>query len=256
MTQHVSASSTHYDQEAKTYDAFNEAKSVVVNQTIEAILSKQNVSTVLDLACGTGAQVFWLAESGFEVCGIDINERMLSLAEEKAKAREIKVKLAQGDMRTSQLGQFDAVVTIFNAIGHLTQSDFSLALKNIHKNLQPGGLYIFDIFNLDYLLHEDNITKLTIDWQKKSGDIVNREIQYSTISTEGILASYDIYHEQCGSSEPQISTAFQTLQVYSVSQLKFLLADCGFEMIMQCNLDGTRFDALASESVLIVARAL
>lgn len=37
-------------------------------------------------------------------------------------------------------------------------------MKNINKNLTPGGLYIFDIFNLGYLTDKDNITKLTISY--------------------------------------------------------------------------------------------
>ncbi|MCF6776888.1 class I SAM-dependent methyltransferase [Thiotrichales bacterium 19X7-9] len=167
--EHASASSTHYDKEAKHYDAFNEARSVQINQLIAQILQESNVKTVLDLTCGTGSQVFWLAEKGFDVIGIDINEKMLTIALEKDNQKKLALHFEHGDMRVSQLGQFDSVLTIFNSIGHLTKTDFELALKNIYTNLNPDGLYIFDIFNLDYLLHEDNITKLTIDWQKKIG---------------------------------------------------------------------------------------
>ncbi len=79
-------------------------------------------------------------------------------------------------MRTMQAGKFDAVITIFNAIGHLTRSDFEKAMKNIYGNLNEKGIYVFDIFNLSYFLKDDNITKLTIDWQKKLGNRRLREI--------------------------------------------------------------------------------
>ena len=59
----------------------------------------------------------------------------------------------------SQVGQFDAVITIFNAVGHLTKQDFKKAIQNIYTNLNDRGLYVFDIYNLNYLLYKDNITK-------------------------------------------------------------------------------------------------
>lgn len=256
MIKHTSASSTHYDIEAQHYDAFNEARSVQINQLIERTLRKHNVTTVLDLTCGTGSQVFWLAERGFDVVGADISEKMLAIACEKAKQKNMPLRFELGDMRTSQVGQFDAVLTIFNSIGHLTKADLELTLQNIHANLNPGGLYIFDIFNLDYLLHEDNITKLTIDWQKKTGDVMAREIQYSTISQDGILASYDIYHEQKESTAPAISTAFQTLQVYSAQQLRMLLEQHGFKVLQQTDSDGSPLIPSVSERILTVARKI
>jgi SAM-dependent methyltransferase len=44
---------------------------------------------------------------------------------------------------------FDAVITIFNAVGHLTKSGFEKAIRNIHRNLNAGGIYVFDILNLE-----------------------------------------------------------------------------------------------------------
>jgi hypothetical protein len=105
-------------------------------------------------------------------------------------------------------------------------------------------------------LKDNHITNLTIDWQKKSGTTTVREIQYSTISADGILASYDIYHEQRGSNKPKISTAFQTLQVYSAKQLKEMLQKNGFKVIHQCNVDGSKFSQSKSDRILTVCRKI
>ncbi|HFL2715757.1 TPA: methyltransferase domain-containing protein [Legionella pneumophila] len=253
---HESAKASHYDKEAIHYDAFNEERSVPTNQLIEKILKEHEVHSVLDLTCGTGSQVFWLAKRGFDVVGVDINEKMLAIAQEKANKQKMDIKFIRGDMRTSQIGQFEAVLSIFNSIGHLSQQDFEKSLMNINNNLRTNGLYLFDIYNLDYLLYEDNITKLTIDWQKKSGDVIAREIQYSTINQEGVLASYDIYHEQKGSASPTISTAYQTLQVYSAEKLENLLDKSGFRIIKLCSLDGSDFMQFKTERILTVAQKL
>lgn len=251
---HTTASAAHYDQEAKHYDEFNESRSTEINQIIENILRRHNVHSVLDLSCGTGSQVFWLAKRDFDIVGVDINATMLNIAQHKAKQQGLSLQFEQGDMRTSKLGQFDAALTIFNAIGHLTKQDFKVAMQNINTNLKPGGLYIFDIFNLDYLLYEDNITKLTIDWQKKSKDSIAREIQYSTISPSGILASYDIYHEQIGNVKPTITNAFQTLQTYDVQELEQLLTAKGFQLLQKLSEDGSSFDQYSTERLLVIAQ--
>lgn len=251
---HHSAPASHYDQEAKHYDLFNETRSEQINKLIQSILDKHDVKKVLDLTCGTGSQVFWLIENGFEVTGVDINPKMLKIAQHKARQKKLLLRFEQGDMRTSIVGKFEAVLTIFNSIGHLTKEDFGRTIQNISANLNPGGLYVFDIFNLDYLLNENNITKLTIDWQKKSVDGTAREIQYSTISQSGVLVSYDIYHEQVGGAEPKITTGFQTLQVYSAKQLKDLLNQNGFEVMLQSDVDGSALNPKKSERILTIAQ--
>jgi ubiquinone/menaquinone biosynthesis C-methylase UbiE len=250
---HHSAKPSHYNKEAEHYDKFNETNSTQINQTIEQILKKHKVKTVLDLTCGTGSQVFWLAKRGYEVMGSDINLKMLKIAKGKATNKKPNIKFIKGDMRTIKAGHFDAVITIFNAIGHLTVMDFEKAIRNIHANLNDSGLYIFDIFNLNYLLEKDNITKLTIDIQRKFNNKTVREIQYSTISKDGILASYDIYHQQTVNRNPKISTAFQTLQVYSAKQLTEMLKKNGFKVLQPINVDGKRFLKNKSDRILIIA---
>lgn len=183
--------------------------------------------------------------------GVDINAKMLKIAKTKAKRAFLK-----GDMRTSRVGAFDAVLTIFNAIGHLTRADFKKTLQNVHKNIKKGGLYLFDIFNLDYLLAGNNITKLTIDWQEIVDGITKREVQHSTISESGVLASYDIYYEQKGRAKPKITKASQSLQTYTAEQLREMLRKAGFRTLDQCDVDGTKFIENQSERIFTIAQKI
>ncbi|MCH9743327.1 MAG: class I SAM-dependent methyltransferase [Gammaproteobacteria bacterium] len=251
---HITAKASHYNKEADTYDTFNEENSKVINQVIDLCLKKNKVKSVLDLSTGTGSQALYLSRLGYDIVGVDINSKMLSIAKSKLKRSDKNIKFIKGDMRTKKVGKFDAVITIFNAIGHLTRSDFSLSLKNIYANLKPGGIYIFDIFNLNYLLKDNNITRLTIDNQKKMGNKKFREIQYSTIDEAGILASYDIYHEQVAGKPPKITKSYQTLQVYTKEQLVEMLQSNGFIVLKQCGVDGSRFYQFKTERLLMVAK--
>ena len=253
---HRSAKPSHYNKEAKSYDSFNEKKSEQINQLIENTLHHYEVKTVLDLTCGTGSQVFWLTKYGYEVIGSDISSKMLQIARSKAKQKKINLKFINGDMRIIKVGAFDAVVTIFNSIGHLTKLDFEVTIRNIHENLKDGGLYIFDIFNLGYLLDSDNITRLTIDWQEVVGNTKFREIQYSTINEEGILASYDTYYEKRDSNPPKITCSAQTLQVYTAEQLMEMLHRNGFQVLSQCGIDGSQIVENKTERIVTVAQKI
>lgn len=254
LLSHNTAKPSHYNKASSKYDAFNEENSRTINQTVESILKKYGVKTVLDLTCGTGSQVFWLARHGYEVTGADINPNMLKIARSKAKAEKSGVKLLKGDMRTIKVGSFDAVITIFNAIGHLTKSDFEKAMQNIRMNLKNGGLYVFDINNLAYLMESDHITNLTIDWQKTIDATKVRAIQYSTIDADGILASYTTSYVQKDFDKPKIFKGAQTLQVYTAQRLKEMLRRNGFEVLTQCGIDGAKFIEHKTDRILTVAQ--
>ncbi len=256
IIKHTTAKASYYNKRAEQYDGLNEKNSRSINQLLEKILKEHNVNTVLDLTCGTGSQVFWLVESGFEVVGSDINKNMLKIAKQKAKQKQSKIKFIHGDCRAVCAGKFDAAITIFNAIGHLTIEDFKLTIQNINQNLNHGGLYIFDIFNLDYLKSGDNISKLTIDWIASTDDQKFREVQFSTISDEGILSSYSTYIYQDNSSSPtRISKGYKnTLQVYSNTQLIEMLEENGFTVLSQTDINGVEFSKEGSERILTIAK--
>lgn len=122
--------------------------------------------------------------------------------------------------------------------------------------MNAGGLYIFDNFNLNYLLDKDNICQLTMDIQTNAQGKQFREIQYSTIDNKGILASFDTYIEQVNGKKPKVSYAQQTLQTYSIKQIEEVLIQCGFKLIKKCTPDGGRFSDKKSERMFIVAKLI
>lgn len=57
-------------------------------------------------------------------------------------------------MRTSHVGEFDAVITIFNAIGHLTKTDFEKTLqvysaKQLQELLERNGFKVLEQSGID-----------------------------------------------------------------------------------------------------------
>ncbi len=237
------------------FDAYNISDDTdAKNSVIEKILKEHKIKTVLDLTCGTGSQVFYLSKQGYKVVGADISLALLEIAKKKAVKEKIKPKFIHGDMRNIRVGQFDAVISIFNAVGHLSKSDFIKAMKNIGHNLNDNGLFVFDILNLE-IMTDDQVAKLAWHIQKKVGDTSIHGIQCSTIDRkEGRLNCFDHIVLQKNAEKPELKKYKFSLQIYTASVLKEMLAQCGFETIGQYGLDGSKFNRKKTMNILTVAK--
>lgn len=245
-----------YKKLSKYFDALGSSSPNSVNQSIEKILKKYKVKTVLDLTCGTGSQVLWLAKHGYKVTGSDFSPNLLKIAKSKVRKEKINVKLLIGDMRTTQAGRFDAVITIFNAVGHLNKADFNKAMKNIYRNLHKGGLYVFDIFNLSSM-NNKVLAGMSMDTTKTVDSTKIRHIQYSKLAKKnGHLISYDHFSLQANSNKPKIFKAKFALQIYTAKELREMLARNGFTVLGQYGMDGSKFSEKKTKEILTVAKKL
>lgn len=224
------------------------------NSVIEKLLRKQKVNTVLDLTCGTGSQVFFLTKYGYKVIGSDFSPALLEIARKKALKEKLDIKFIAGDMRTLNIGQFDAVITIFNAIGHLTKDDFEKAIRNIYENLKFGGVYIFDIFNLQAMT-DTVVHNLKMDLKKTINNTQIHNIQYSTIDRKnGFLTSYDSLTIQKNAKKLEKFENEFTLQIYTAKELQNMLIKNGFEIVGQYGMDGSEFLEEKTLNILTVAK--
>ena len=90
---------------------------------------------VLDLACGSGRHLRWLAERGFAVTGVDRDEQALPALRELA---EIVVADLEGGPWPLEGRWFDAVV--------VTHYLWRPLLPRIVEALAPGGTLIYETF--------------------------------------------------------------------------------------------------------------
>lgn len=229
-------------------------KTEITNRVIEKLLSKYDVRTVLDFSCGTGSQVFFLNKFGYKVTGVDFSPPLLEIARNKVLRENLSINFLDGDMRKLEVGKFDAVITIFNAIGHLTKTDFNITLKNIYKNLNDEGLYLFDIFNLEAMT-DTVVNNLSMDYKKTVKDKRVHHIQHSTINKDkGLITSYDNYIiDKIGSTLERINNKF-TLQIYKAKELQLMLAENGFKILKQYGIDGLEFKEYQTINILTLAQ--
>jgi len=131
-----------YNAAADTYDApVNSFWARFGQRTIDR-LSLRSGEHVLDVCFGSGASAIPAAEKvqpAGSVIGVDLSERLLTLARAKAAARGLKnVEFKTGDMLELPFpdGRFDAVVCVF---GVFFVPDMSAAVRSLWRVVRPGA---------------------------------------------------------------------------------------------------------------------
>lgn len=121
---------------------------------------------VLESGVGTGRVAIPLAKAGVRVVGIDINEKMLSIARENLAKQSMdvqsRIKLVKTDMCNFWLKErFPLCIIPPYAFLELpTAENQETTLKNINQHLLPRGKLIVHMFNPD-LSRPQNVIKLT-----------------------------------------------------------------------------------------------
>ena len=244
-----------YGQLSEYFDLFSEqCNKDAKNNVIESILKKYSVKTVLDLTCGTGSQLFYLANHGYTVIGADFSQNLLAIAHKKALEEKLDIQCIHGDMRTLQVGTFDAVITIDNAVGHVSKDDFEKTMRNVHSNLKDGGLYVFDIFNAQAMTSKV-VDALFMDRLGMQNGIHFHQVQHSAFDGErNLLTSYDRFTLYKEVENQTTLTGEFTLQIYSAQELRDMLVRSGFEVLGQYGMDGLEFIENQTLNILTVAQ--
>jgi SAM-dependent methyltransferase len=139
--------SPYYHQLYKNHDE-DEAR-----QAIDALLDPLGLAPearVLDLACGKGRHARYLAEKGFDVTGVDISSASIAYARQFEHER---LSFFQHDMRVPfRIRYFDAIVNFFTSFGYFeNDGDHLRSLRNVAKGLKPGGHFLLDYFNANWV---------------------------------------------------------------------------------------------------------
>ena len=108
------------------------------------------VSTVLDLACGTGTMTEILMGRGYEMLAADASPDMLAAAREKTEGKPgvPPVFLCQSMPELDLYGTVDAAVCCLDSLNYLTDPrDVQRTFRRLHLFIAPGGLLVFDVLS-------------------------------------------------------------------------------------------------------------
>ncbi|UQZ76731.1 SAM-dependent methyltransferase [Niallia circulans] len=190
---------------------------------------KVNGANLLDLACGTGELSIRLAQTGYNVTGIDLSEDMLSVAQAKTMEAGESVFYIEQDMSQLEgLPVFDLICICCDSINYLrTEEEVTNTFKSVYAHLDEKGLFIFDVHSLykmnqlfinqTYTVNDED---LSLIWQCYEGEYPNsveHDLSFFELDeASGMYRRYDELHFQ---------------RTYSVDQYSEWLEQTGFTLL-------------------------
>ena len=221
-----------YSKIAQFYDAMelDESLNRDLLKGLDSLFRQEGVSRIWDASCGTGAQAIPLAEMGYELMATDISGSMLDLARKKDSSG--LVDFSEADMRSCELPDVDAVMSLYNALGHLSRQDFESLLRRLSESLSQGGLFVGDFDHRLFVeSHEESIKKFFLSAEGQVDDECFRRLSRAERKSDGVYRMTDrwylgtkIYHE-----------ASWDLQTWTVAEIGALAELYGFEIMRVCS---------------------
>jgi glycine/sarcosine N-methyltransferase len=193
---------------------------------VESKLGDLSGKEILDIGCATGELANNLADKGAKVIGIDLNEDLLNQA--KSNKMQAGLQFQIGDMleleNDFQQNQFDSVLCFGNTLVHLQSIDLiEKMLKGVKSILKPGGQFLMQILNYDYILNE-KVSELPLIETENIRFIRNYKFN---VNSALIRFQTDLYLRK----EDQIVSNETSLFAIRGSELLDILEICGFKNV-------------------------
>lgn len=106
---------------------------------------------IIDLGCGAGNYILYLARKGFDVTGLDISESAINIANESASSKGLKCNFIVGNVIELDFevsGLFD-IAYDWEVLHHVFPEDREKYVRNVSKLLKTRGQYMSVCFSED-----------------------------------------------------------------------------------------------------------
>ena len=207
---------------------------------------------VLELGCGTGVMTELLAESGYDMIGVDNSEEMLEIAREhEEEGRDNEILYLLQDMRELELfSTVGTVISVCDSINYLlSEEDLLTTFRLVNNYLYPGGLFIFD-FNTVYK-YETVIGDTTIAESREACSFIWDNFYHE----EEQINEYDLtlFVQEEGNQYRRFQeTHYQ--RGYTLEQMKGLVEQAGLAFVEALDADTHEEVTPESERIYVVAR--
>ena len=207
---------------------------------------------VLELGCGTGNMTEILAQSGYDMIGVDNAEEMLEIAIEKRMKSGLDILYLQQDMREFELyGTVKAIVSICDSVNYiLEEEELEEVFRLVNNYLDPGGVFIFD-FNTVYKYREI-LGNQTIAENREECSFIWDNYYYEEERINEYELSLFIREEDSELYRKYQETHFQ--KAYDLETMKRLITQSGLEYITAYDAFTKEAPTRVSERIYVIAR--
>ena len=181
-----------YNWMARGYDAFM-FLFPFWKKWIKKVIPHIEGQKILEVSFGNGYLMTQYAKDGYEVHGIDYNEKMLDIAAGKLKAKYIQAKLSKANVEKLPFADntFD---TVINTMAFSGYPDGAKAMRELRRVLKTNGRLL--LVDFDYPKNRNVAGYLIVKLWEKLGDIIK---DISAQLTKYDFDWHDIAIGGCGS---------------------------------------------------------
>jgi ubiquinone/menaquinone biosynthesis C-methylase UbiE len=179
-------------------------------------LQNGKLQNVLELACGTGRVtkhlVSLISEDG-QLFATDLNADMLAMAQTKVEDKRIKWQVVDAQALPFDNASFDYIVCQF---GVMFLPDKQKAFNEAHRVLQPGGKFLFSVWD-DMLYNPRSfiIKKVMDDMFRENAPDFLKKGPYSFFDKEEIRKTV----QEAGFQDPHIEEVKKTATYIDINDI-------------------------------------
>ena len=186
---------------------------------------------LLECACGTGYLSHLLAENGYNVDALDIDQSMIDLANQDNKHENVNY-FCQDMFDLSNLGLYDTIIIFLGSLNYCKdESELRLFLSQAYNHLNLGGILLFDLHHPNRL---DEFRDEYIEEGIALGNYYHWSIQ--TIDEDKLHHNIVVYEED----SMNVNRIEQ--RVFSVDTIESILKDVSFEFERVLVFNESEFD--------------
>ena len=194
---------------------------------------------IIEFGSGTGKHGKLLAESGFQVLGVEKSKEMYELCKSYESLNSIdeppaggSFSCTLGDALTTKLGaDFDVALALFHVFSYQTKkAQAEKMLLNANRHLKDGGIFVLDYWfapALHHLIPSTRVKRIT----NQNLDLTRlAEPEYSPHS-KCVKVNYLTYAEDLRSRKIQKIEECHEMRAFLIEEIEQLAKECGFTLI-------------------------
>lgn len=189
---------------------------------LETLLAPAPGDAVLDAPCGYGRHANALAERGYDLRGLDAEDRFLERARADAADRGLDVEYVAGDVRALPWpdDSVDAAYSVFTSFGYFDAAGNRRTLSELARVVRPGGRVVVDTVDRDTMVRDFQPTHV----ERRGEDMLVDRHEFDPRT--GRMRT-----DRTELRDGERSETAYTLRVYTYTELAALFDDVGLRVV-------------------------